>query len=87
MANYNVSFKEIMKVEIDNNYVVEVSKEETHDVLYEFYLYHKNYGTKMLMFGMYEKYFPEETPVMNYILSVIEDNIEAHIEYYEEENF
>lgn len=76
-------FKKIEKkidiYQIMKDYFVQV---EDNNEIIEFYLYHKDYGVKTLMFGMPKK---EVSDIRQIILDNAEDYILDYIEKYIEE--
>ena len=69
--------KQLTVYELDDGFFVEVSKDEdaTH-----FYLGHKQYGVKSLMFGVNDFSFMSEK-------QLIEANVEDYIQMFKEEYF
>lgn len=72
--------KKIDTYQIMKDYFVEVS--EDNDGIVDFYLYHKNYGIKELMFGVHKK---DISDIRQLILDNAEDYILNYIESYIEE--
>lgn len=69
--------KIITVYELDGGFFLEVSKQ---DGLVNFYLHHKNYAVKKLMFGLYDFYGMTEE-------EIIRETIDEYIADYKEEYF
>ena len=67
--------KTINTYEFSNGFIVEISKEEANT---EFWIYHKMYGIKEMMFGI-----PNEYAALNEEIMLA--NVQQHMDYYEEE--
>ena len=67
--------KTITAYEFPNGFIVEISKKEVYT---EFWIYHKRYGIKDMMFGIPNKCKAEHEAIML-------ANIQQYIESYEEE--
>lgn len=68
--------KNVLNVQFENNFLVDVF--ETDEKTIEFWLYHKDYGIKSLMFGvLYEEKYNEK-----YFLDLIINEIDIHIDFY-----
>lgn len=72
--------KTITVYELNDGFIVEVYRDEDENGIdSEFYLHHKDYGVKMLMFE-----------ISNYMASdenIILETVDEHIEIYKEEYF
>jgi len=67
--------KTINTYEFSNGFIVEISKEEANT---EFWIYHKMYGIKEMMFGI-----PNEYAALNEEIMLA--NVQQHMDFYEEE--
>ena len=76
MCNYNKRPIIGNTYDIDENFRLEIIEENE---MYRFYIYHKNYGIKMSMYGLYKK----DTSIAD-IGSIIEDT-KPYVELYTEE--
>lgn len=67
----------IYKIEYKNKFIIEI--DITENDKFEFWIYNKNYGIKMLMFGInfYENH-------INEIIEILERNINIYINIYKE---
>lgn len=67
--------KTINAYEFSNGFIVEISKEEANT---EFWIYHKMYGIKEMMFGI-----PNEYAALNEEIMLA--SVQQHMDLYEEE--
>ena len=67
--------KTITAYEFPNGFIVEISKKEVYT---EFWIYHKRYGIKEMMFGI-----PNEYAALNEEIMLA--NVLQHMDFYEEE--
>ena len=71
--------KKVYAIEINDGFIVEVSPSIKDNELYEFYLGHKEYGIKMMMFAT--RASEDE------FMRIIVENVDKYIETYEERYF
>ena len=67
--------KTITAYEFPNGFIVEISKKEDYT---EFWIYHKGYGIKDMMFGIPNEFEAAHEEIMF-------ANVQQHMDYYEEE--
>ena len=67
--------KTITAYEFPNGFIVEISKKEVYT---EFWIYHKRYGIKDMMFGIPNEFVAAHEEIML-------ANVQQHMDYYEEE--
>ena len=65
--------------EMKDDFFVEVYK---NNDIFEFWIYHRNYGIKEFMFGLPEKYFNEINTIENLIKGNFDDYKKTYIKNY-----
>lgn len=80
----NVSDYKIYEVKsyIYGDYIVDVSANYMDDSYVDFYLHHKDYGVKSLMFGL-KVDFNDDHELKQYIIENIDEQIKFYKEKYE----